>query len=158
MMVSAAGYSQPALHARITLFKTTKAAVATITIICSCGVVSVKSTGKRSRNKGAKKSVSPIYLTALSLNFLTSKIKRTCQLHRVAMTYTFKCLACNSHSICNLIAIACILLENAYCSHFCHLEVVSSVSNMEKECIQMPTRNFFTGLKMPVKMLSSSGI
>lgn len=105
-MVAAAGYCQLALHARITLFKTTKAALATVTIICSCSVVPVKSTGKRSRNKGAKQSVSPIYLTALSLNFLTSKIKRTCQLHRVATTYTFRCLAYNSHSICNLIAIA----------------------------------------------------
>lgn len=79
-MVAAADYSQLALHARITLFKTTKAAVATITIICCSCTVSVKSTGQRSRNKEAKISVSPICLTALNLSFLTSKIKRTCQL------------------------------------------------------------------------------
>ena len=54
--------------------------------------------------------------------------------------------------------IQCVILKNASCSHFYHLEVVSSVFITEKEHIHMPSRHSFTGLKMPGKMLSSSRI
>ena len=144
---------------RIILFKTTKAAAVTITIICSGCVVLAKSTSKRSRNNVVKNSASPIYLTALSLNFLTSKIKiiSASQGFNDIMHLNASHVAITQYII--LLTCHCLhLLENTYYSHFCDLEAVSSISNMEKKHIQMPRRNSFTGFTMSVKMLSSSRI